>query len=110
MRGGRARIIEVPAGVAGTYRLVLDAVGEGPYEVAVTGRFRSLPVYSGGARGRVDTADRLIAEITQQVAAEGPADPRTARITEGRMEAPFPLQGATPGTVLLAPLEIARRK
>jgi hypothetical protein len=110
IRGARGRIIEVPAGVAGTYRLVLDAVGEGPYEVAVAGRFQSLPVYSGGARGRVDTADRLIAEITQQVAGDGATDPRTARITEGRMEAPFPLAGPTPGTVLLAPLEIAGRK
>jgi hypothetical protein len=110
IRGGRGRIIEVPAGVAGTYQLVLDAVGEGPYEVAVIGRFQSLPVYSGGARGRVDATDRLIADITQQVAAEGAADPRTARITEGRMAAPSPLAGPTPGTVLLSPLEIAARR
>jgi hypothetical protein len=109
-RGARGRIIEVPAGAAGTYRLVLDAVGEGPYEVAVIGRFQSLPVYSGGARGRVDAADRLIAEISQQVAAEDTAEPRTARITGGRMEAAYPLAGPTPGTVLLSPREIAGRR
>ena len=109
-RAGQVRIIEVPAGAPGTYQLVLDARGEGPYEVAVIGRFQALPVYSGGARGRVDAADRLIADITQQVAAEGAADPRTARITEGRMGAPSPLAGPTPGTVLLSPLEMGARR
>jgi hypothetical protein len=110
IRAGGVRIIEVPAGAAGTYQLVLDAVGEGPYEVTVIGRFQSLPVYSGGARGRVDAADRLVADITQQVAAETAAEPRTARITEGRMTAPLPLAGPTPGTVLLSPLEVAGRR
>jgi hypothetical protein len=52
----------------------------------------------------------LIADITQQVAAEGAADPRTARITEGGMAAPSTLPGPTPGTVLVSPLEIAARR
>jgi FecR protein len=107
IRGDRGRIIEVPAGAAGTYRLVLAAVGQGPYEVTVTGRFRTLPVYGGGARGRVNAGDRLVAAITQQVAADGAPDPRTARVTEGRMAAPQPLAEPMPGTVLLSPLELA---
>jgi hypothetical protein len=107
IRGARGRVIEVPAGAAGTYRLVLAAVGEGPYEVTVSGRFLALPVYGGGARGRVSAGERLAAEITQQVAAEGAADPRTARITGGGMAAPRPLAEPTPGTMLLSPLELA---
>jgi hypothetical protein len=108
VRAGRGRVIEVPAGVAGTYRLVLSAVGEGPYEVSVSGRFRSLPVYGGGARGRVGAGDRLVADITQQVAVDAAApDPRTSRVTEGRMAAPRPLAEPTPGTVLLSPGEVA---
>jgi hypothetical protein len=109
VRAARGRIVEVPAGVPGTYRLVLGAMGDGPFEVSVIGRFRSLPVYSGGARGRVSAGDRLIAEITQQVAKEGAADPRTARVTAGGLGPLRPVSEPPPGTVWLSPLELARR-
>ena len=107
IREDRGRVIEVPAGAAGTYRLVLGAVGEGPYEVTVIGRFRSLPVYIGVVHGRVGAGDRLVAKITQQVAEDGAADPRTARITGGGVTVPHTLPEPTPGTVLLSPLELA---
>ena len=110
VRGDRGRIVELPAGVPGTYRLVLGAVGAGPFEVSLVGRFRSLPVYSGGARGRVSAGDRLIAEITQQVAAGGEADPRTARVVAGGLGPTRPLSGPSPGTILLSPLELATRR
>jgi hypothetical protein len=108
VRAGRGRVIEVPAGVSGVFRLVLDAVGEGPYEVTVAGRFRSLPIYSGGDRGRVRAGERLVAEITQQVTVDEAApDARTSRVTEGRMGAPRPLAEPPPGAVLLSPREVA---
>jgi hypothetical protein len=109
VRGDRGRIVEVPAGVPGTYRLVLGAVGDGSFEVSVIGRFRSLPVYSGGARGRARTGDRLVVEITQQVA-EGEADPRTARVVAGGLGPLRALAEPPPGTVLLSPLELAGRR
>jgi hypothetical protein len=109
VRGDRGRIVEVPAGVPGTYRLVLGAVGDGSFEVSVIGRFRSLPVFGGGGRGRVRTGDRLVAEITQQVA-EGAADPRTARVVAGELGPLRALAEPPPGTVLLSPLELSGRR
>ena len=82
VRDGR-RVIEVPAGLAGPFRLVLVAVGDGPYAVTVTGRARERVVYWNERRGRVRVGDRLGGEIVQRFGEFERPDPRTARVTDG---------------------------
>jgi hypothetical protein len=107
------RTVEVPAGVIGTYRLVLVGVADGPFTVRVIGAFRGEPVYRAEARRDIQRGERLGAAIVQWLASSGAdpastgADPRTARVAGGRLQTLRPVTGEPPGTILLSPLELA---
>jgi hypothetical protein len=102
-----ARVVQVPAGAAGPYVLVLTAVAEGPYTVKVLGGHQGATVYTQEWTGQARRGERLAAEIRQDIAA-GALAPNTARITGARFVPPRPIaEASAPGTVLLSPLELS---
>ena len=102
VRDGR-RVIEVPAGLVGPFRLVLVAVGDGPYAVSVTGRARERIVYWNERRGRVRAGDRLGGEIVQRFGEFERPDPRTARVTDGWLGSLGRSKAHLPPTVVVTP-------
>jgi hypothetical protein len=99
-----ARTVEVPAGMAGPFMLVLIAVGDGPFTVTVTGRHRGAETYRQEQTGQAHRGQGLRAEIIQTMS--GGSDPRTARADRAGMSTLRP-ETMRPGTVVLSPLELA---
>jgi hypothetical protein len=107
IREGR-RVIQVPGGLAGPYRLVLAATGDGPYTVTVTGRAGDRLAYSSERSGRARAGMREGAEIVHRFGEFERADPRTARVTDGWV-GPFSGRlGEVPSTVALPEAAIVR--
>lgn len=100
-----ARVVEVPAGAPGPFTLVLEGQQDGPFKVNLVGSFKGAPVYQQELSGAIKKGERLTAEITQQLAPDTAADPKTAKV-QGGSAAPLKLlQGPLPGKILLAPAE-----
>ena len=99
-----SRTVEVPAGVYGPYVLILVAVGDGPFTVTVTGRYRGTETYRQEQAGQAHRGQGLRAEIIQTMS--GGPDPRTARADRAGMSTLRP-ETTRPGTVVLSPLEVA---
>jgi len=100
VRDGR-RVIQVPAGLAGPYRLVLVATGDGPCSVTVTGRAGDRLVYWDERRVRAKAGDRRGAEIVQRFGELERPDPRVARIVDGWLGTFGSRLGTVPPTVIL---------
>jgi hypothetical protein len=102
-RDGR-RVIQVPGGLPGPYRLVLAATGDGPASVVVTGLSGDRVVYWTERRFRARAGERRGAEIVHRFGEFDRADPRSARIVDGWLGAfDERLGGVPPGVVLPAP-------
>jgi FecR protein len=106
VRDGR-RVIQVPAGLAGPFRLVLVATGDGTYSVAVVGRAGDRAVYWGERRGRTRAGERRGGEIVQRFGEFERPDPRTARVVDGWLGAFGERLGGVPPTIVLSPLELS---
>ena len=106
MRHGR-RVIEVPAGLAGPYRLVLAATGDGDYRVSVVGRFKGNAVYWDDRRGRLREGEQRGGDIVQRFGEFERPDPRAARVVEGWLERLKPVPAGIPTTIVLSPAELA---
>ena len=102
--GPGARTVEVPAGLAGPFVVVLTAVADGPFTVTAIGRHAGAVTYRHERAGSTHRGEALRAEITQVMAEE--SDPRTARAASAGMSA-LRSESARPGTVVLSPLELA---
>lgn len=61
------RTVEVPAGGAGPYTIVLDAVADGPFEVIVLGLYRGGPNYRLVFRGTAAKGERLWTSVAQDM-------------------------------------------
>src|SRR5262245_19752883 len=87
------RLIEVPAGHPGAYRLVLTGVADGPFRVTIAGRHRGVEVWRRVEEGTIRSGEHAVFSIEQRV---DDADPRTARTLEGRVMS-LPPSAAAPG-------------
>ncbi len=99
-RGRQRWLIEVPAGAAGDYPLVLTGVGEGPFTVQVPTRYMGFRVSRETLTGEARSGERLVARITAQVKGD---DPRTARIQSSAVDALRAWEGEEPAVVVLRP-------
>jgi hypothetical protein len=106
---GGLRLVEVPAGRAGTYTLVLSGTDDGAFTVSVAARVHDASVQRHEVTGRIRSGERLAVTIVVRVAGDQTADPKTARIESLTVGAPGPLAGRLPGVVLLSPRELESR-
>ena len=103
------RVVEVPAGLAGPYRLLLVAIGDGDYTVSVVGRFKGSPVYWEDRRGRLREGEQRGADIVQRFGEFERAEPRTARVMDGWLGRLKSVPDGVPTTIVLSPIELAAR-
>jgi hypothetical protein len=101
-----ARIVEVPAGVRGPFRLILDGAKDGPFKVTVTGLYNGEPVYRQELAGTIRKGERFSTEIIQQLDQELASHPKMARIVSGKAAPLNPLTGPLPGSILLSTREM----
>ena len=98
-------VVEVPAGVAGPFMLILEGQTSGPFEVTVTALYKGAQVSQQQFSGTIEKGERLMSTITQQLDETTAGDPKTAKVL-GLMATPFqPMNGPLPGVLLLSPWE-----
>jgi hypothetical protein len=100
-----ARLVEVPAGAAGPYRVELTGIQSGPYTVTIVGRYQGATVYRWERSGDIRAGDRLGLEVTQGMMEAG--DPRTARVVVGVVRRLGTLAENAGPHVTLSPRELA---
>lgn len=76
-RGPQRWVVEVPAGAAGVYTLILTGVGSGPFTAQVSARYVGFRVYRRALTGEIRPGERLVTRIVPSVKGD---DPETARI------------------------------
>jgi len=87
------RLVEVPGGQAGPYRLVLTGIADGPYQVTIIGRHQGVPTWRHVEAGTIKAGEQAVFSIQQRVDV---GDPLTARALRGAV-VPEPSQMASPG-------------
>jgi hypothetical protein len=108
-----SHLVQVPAGAAGPFTIVLEGLTDGPYTVKVSGLFKQKKddqvyqsVYQQEVSGTIRKAERLVSEITQQIDPATAGEPKTAKLQGGSV-APFrSFTGPLPGKILLSPMEL----
>jgi co-chaperonin GroES (HSP10) len=99
-------VVEVPAGVAGPFLLILEGRQDGPFKVDVVGLFQGTQVYRQELSGTTKKGERFSTEITQQMDPTAAGDPKTAKVQSGMVTPLRPLDGPLPGNFLLSPEEL----
>jgi hypothetical protein len=94
---GQRWLVEVPAGAAGDYTLVLTGTGEGSFTVEVSGRYLGFRTARQTIAGHTRAGERVFSRISQRVKGD---DPRTARATDMRVEGLQAWEGEEPATVV----------
>lgn len=102
-QGGR--IVEVPAGVAAPFMLVVEGQAGGPFEVSLAGLYKGAPVSQQRLSGTIKIGERLVSTIMPQLDDATAGNPKTAKVV-GLTATPFqPMDGPLPGVLLLSPWE-----
>lgn len=98
-------IIEVPAGVAAPFTLIVEGQTSGPFEVTIAGLHQGAQVSQQRLSGTVKKGERLVTTIMPQLDDATAGDPKTAKMV-GLTATPFqPMDGPLPGMLLLSPWE-----
>jgi hypothetical protein len=87
------RLVDVPAGQAGPYRLVLTGIADGPYQVTIIGRHRGVPTWRHVEAGTIKAGEQAVFSIQQRVDVD---DPLRARALRGAV-VPVTSPMASPG-------------
>ena len=104
---GTRWLVEVPGGQAGAYSLILTGTAEGPFNVRITGRYASLPVYRQDLSGHARPGERLATRIIHEVSG---SDPRTARAIDASFEGLRRWDGGDPAVLVSSPLAAERSR
>jgi len=98
-------IIEVPAGVAAPFTLIVEGQTSGPFEVTIAGLHKGAQISQQRLSGTIKIGERLVTSIMPQLDDATAGDPKTAKMV-GLTATPFqPMVGPLPGVLLLSPWE-----
>jgi hypothetical protein len=100
------RIVEVPGGAPGPYRVLLAGLADGDYLVTVTGRVRGRAVYLRKWTGTIARGQRLEGGVVQDFDPRQTPTANEAEVLYGNISPMRPARGPVPGFVLLSPLEL----
>lgn len=102
-QGGR--VVEVPAGVAAPFTLILEGQISGPFEVTLAGLYKEAQISQQRLSGTIKKGERLVTTIMPQLDDTTAGDPKTAKVG-GLAATPFqPMVAPLPGVFLLSPWE-----
>jgi len=100
------RVLEVPAGLPGPYRVFLSGIADGSYVVTVTGRVGGRAVYARKWTGTITRGERLEGGVVQDFDPRQTPPVNEAETLYGNVSPMRPARGPAPGFVLLSPLEL----
>jgi hypothetical protein len=109
--------VDVPAGDAGIYVLVLSGLADGPFSLSLVGTVNGTPVYRRRLNGMIARGQQLILRVEPgfddggdpQGRGGGPShNPRTARVATARISPLSPLATPLPVRIVVSPYERAR--
>jgi hypothetical protein len=103
--GGRG--VEVPAGTAGGYQVVVEGQRGGEAMLGWAVLFDGQVVYQQATPLTLERGTRLTTTITPEHEGAGQAEPRTARVTGAGASPIHRFAGDLPGHILLSPDEVA---
>jgi hypothetical protein len=106
-REGETRIVEVPGGHPGPYRVLLTGIADGAFTATVTGRVRGRAVFERKWTGTVARGQRLAAGVVQDFDVRQSVGANEAEVLNGLVSSLRPDRAPVPGFVLLSPLEVA---
>jgi len=95
-RGAQRWVVEVPAGAAGAYTLILTGAGAGPFTAQVSARYAGFRVYRQELTGEIRPGERLVTRITPRVKGD---DPGTARVAGASVDGLRAWDGDEPAVV-----------
>ncbi len=101
--GGRT--IEVPAGTAGPFTVILNGHASGPFLVTVTGLFAGERIYRVDLSGEIAQGERLVSRLTQEMDAATAKEPKTARVVGGSASHLESTRDPLPGRFVLSAQE-----
>ena len=101
------RVVEIPAGAAGRYTLVVEGQRDGDVRLNLEGVYSGQVVLRRELAGSVRAGERLVADIAPQL--DQVTDPRTALLLGWDVSDLRPLAGPPPGKLVLAPAEVSAR-
>lgn len=102
------RVVEIPAGTPGRYRLVVEGERDADFQVGLMAAHGGQAVVERQLTGRSRSGERLVADVTPVL--DQTTDPRTARVTGLDVSDLRPLGGPLPGKLVLAPAEVAQAR
>jgi hypothetical protein len=108
--------LDVPAGEAGVYALVLTGLTDGPFSVSLVGTLNGAPVYRYRVSGTIARGQQLMARLEPvfedmrdgQGRGDGAHNPRSARVVAARLAPLAALTSPAPIRVVVSPFERAR--
>jgi hypothetical protein len=104
--------IDVPAGEAGTYHLLVTGLADGPFSVSLLGTLNGAPAYRHRLNGVIRRGQQLIARLEPGFEDTGEGqnrhNPRTARVAVARISRLTPVTAPVPIRVVVSPFERAR--
>lgn len=106
-RPAETRVVEVPGGLPGPYRVLLTGISDGRFVVTITGRVDGRAVFSRRWTGTIARGERLGGGLTQEFDVRHTVRANEAEALTGIASSLRAVQGPTPGFVLLSPLETA---
>lgn len=101
-------IVEVPGGVTGPFRLMLEGIASGSFTVSIAGLYNGEEIYRQTLSGTVNKGERLGTEITQQLDRELADHPKMAKVVSGRAAPLRPMKDPLPASIVLSPIETAK--
>jgi hypothetical protein len=105
-RPDETRVVEVPGGFPGPYRVILSGIADGEFAVTVTGRVRGRTVYQRRWAGTIARGQRLAGGVIQDFDVRQAVPANEAETLSGTTSPLRPAREPSP-VVLLSPLEIA---
>lgn len=102
-------IVEVPGGVTGPFKLMLEGISSGAFTVSVAGLYNGEEIYRHALSGTLNKGERLATEITQQLDQDLKDHPKMAKVIGGRAAPLHPMNEPLPESIVLSPMETAQR-
>lgn len=98
-------VIEVPAGIAAPFTLILEGQTSGPFEVTIAGLHKGVEVSQQRLSGTIKKGERLVSTIMPKLDDATAGDPKTARVVGLTVSPLQPMDAPLRGVLLLSPWE-----
>ena len=98
-------VVQVPAGAAGPFTVVVEGVRDGAFTLTLVGSFKGEKVYQYDLSGTIKKGERMKTLVTNQLDAATAAERKTAKLNGGNATPLAAHSGPLPGKIVVPPME-----